>query len=575
MKEELRDRPSYRLTRHFFGELFDLGFLTEAGVESFERMIVGVCAVFFSFGLLLARVFMKKYAYLSALDAPEAYRQALMADDAFVMALPMWIVAFVTVMVSHSLFPDETDFRVLMALPITKRLIFSTKLLALILFTGLFIVATSVAMAPLFVVTSFGRWAEYPFPFRAAAFGISSVAASVFALLAITAVNGLLVMLVPRGRLMGVSAAFRSTMLCALVVALPAVSLLPAQARRFASGSEWLYLAPPAWFVGLEQILLGRTDLFFVNLAQLAIAGIAIAALLAIGAYAMLYRHFDRVIQRPVRGLERRLPVRISWRSGVRASASNSAYVAIRKFTEITLRRSVLHQGVVVGLSAAGLGLVVNSWLLADLGAWMATGGLPSGGLVSSVIWAPFVLMFAVSLAVRAALVLPIDLRANWMFRLTEQDALRSDQLRAAVHTVLRLGVAVPIALVFPLQWMILGSGAISALMVASLCGLVFVEILMNNWARIPFTCSYIPGKRFVPQSILMAFVAFTLFTAIGSGVTYLSLMQWRGGLMANGILLGIALLLGWRRRRKWSQTPLVFEDQLPTEIHPLQLSVD
>ena len=42
----------------------------------------------------------------------------------------------------------------------------------------------------------------------------------------------------------------------------------------------------------------------------------------------------------------------------------------------------------------------------------------------------------------------------------------------------------------------------------------LFVEILMSDWSRIPFTCSYIPGKRIrAADPVLIAFVAFTLFS--------------------------------------------------------------
>src|ERR1700730_703204 len=89
----LRERPWYCLTRHFFNGLFDLGFLSEAGADSFTRMLVGVCALFLTVGLLLVRLFAVKYASLSALHTAEPFRQALLADHAFLIAVPMWLLA--------------------------------------------------------------------------------------------------------------------------------------------------------------------------------------------------------------------------------------------------------------------------------------------------------------------------------------------------------------------------------------------------------------------------------------------------------------------------------------------------
>ena len=37
-----------------------------------------------------------------------------------IIGLPMLLVAFVTLLVSHSLFPDERDFRILGPLPVTQ-----------------------------------------------------------------------------------------------------------------------------------------------------------------------------------------------------------------------------------------------------------------------------------------------------------------------------------------------------------------------------------------------------------------------------------------------------------------------
>ena len=66
----------------------------------------------------------------------------------------MWIVAFVAVLVGPSLLPDETDFRVLGAMPVTRPVVFGAKLSALVLFIGLFVAASEAALLPMFTVTT-------------------------------------------------------------------------------------------------------------------------------------------------------------------------------------------------------------------------------------------------------------------------------------------------------------------------------------------------------------------------------------------------------------------------------------
>ena len=58
---------------------------------------------------------------------PERYRRALLGDDMFFIGLPMLLVAFVTLLVSHSLFPDEKDFRILGPLPERRHVVVGAK----------------------------------------------------------------------------------------------------------------------------------------------------------------------------------------------------------------------------------------------------------------------------------------------------------------------------------------------------------------------------------------------------------------------------------------------------------------
>ena len=129
MISPLGERPAGLLTRHFFHALFDFGVFSQEGADSFVRVIIGLFSLIISLGFLLVRIYAQKYGMLFAAATGEPYARAMLADTALAIALSMWIVAFVTVLVSHSLFPDETDFRVLMPLPIGRGLVFGAKLL--------------------------------------------------------------------------------------------------------------------------------------------------------------------------------------------------------------------------------------------------------------------------------------------------------------------------------------------------------------------------------------------------------------------------------------------------------------
>jgi hypothetical protein len=554
----VRNRWHY-LARHFFIGLFDLGFLSESAADSFTRMIVGSCAVFLSFGLLLLRVFA---AHHGALRNRELFRLTFLANQTFLIAVPMWIGGFVTVLVGHALFPDETDFRILMALPVPRRLVFGAKVLALSLFVGLFVTAAHAALLPLSILISMGVATSGRWPIQFAAYIASSVMASGFASMAVTAIHGLLMLSAPRGRLLKGSASLRSVMLCVLVMAVPILIRLPGEGPRFGGGSWWLYAMPPAWFMGLERWLADDVSrAYFGALAGIGALAVVLACTVATASYAVLYRRFDRVIVGPAHGAaatdHRTAPLH-------RVAVSRPVFVAIRQFTTLTLRRSTLHQGILVALSAAGAGLVISSLL-----------GHNRQEVTEAITWAPFPLMFVGTLAVRMALIVPIEQRANWIFRMTERGDTRIDQLDAALSTVRSVGVVGPIMLVAPFAWVALGINAIAAILVALLCGWLLVEILMKDWTRIPFTCSYIPGKQFVPQSLLRGFVSFGAFTMIGWGLARSSLRGQPLSLVIDAMLLAAVPIVRRQRVDGWRQATLAFEDQSPTEVNPLRLSLD
>jgi hypothetical protein len=587
----LSDRAEWRLTEHFFRAMFDFGIFTEAGADSFKRMLLGGVGIFYGAGFLVTRIYAGKYAMLSAVSSPEPYRRAVLGDDLLIIGLPMLLVAFVTLLVSHSLFPDERDFRILGPLPVRKEVVFGAKLAALVLFTGLFIAVAHVSLLPLMLLTSMNPWAEHAVVSRLTMLVIASVGASAFTVLAMTAIVGVLMLALSRSRLHALTAMMRSALLAVLVLCVPLVFHLPTLAFEslgtsslsslygarddgafLASGSAWLTLVPSAWFVGLQRVMLGSVDPGFVHLTGIALAAVVAAAMIVSVTYILLFRQFERLMLRsaamspPWFRTDRttaftRSPSKVRW---------SPSFRAVYRFTVATLRRSQLHQGVLVGLSACGVGIAMNRLIGADLAGWLGAGGPLPSSLASAAMWTPFALMFACGLGVRAALALPMEHRANWIFRLTENEATRREQLRAVDHVVTTYVVAVPVAITSPLLWVALGPTALIAAAVVALVGLVFVHAVLLDWRRIPFTCSYLPGKRFVTHSLVFGFIAYLVFTLTGSVLVRAATAGMRPALITAAALSLAAGLLRRRRLAIWSDTPLMFEDEFPDQ--PIQL---
>ena len=553
-RQRFTEREEWRLTEHFFRALFDFGFLSDLAADSFKSVLLGSVGGAIAFGLLLARAFMVKYAVLLGTGTPERYRRALLGDDMLIIGLPMLLVAFVTLLVSHSLFPDERDFRILGPLPVPRFVVFRAKLTALLMFAGLFTAAAHVSLLPLTLLISLNPWGEHNVFLRLIAWAIASVTGSVFAILAITAVVGALVLALSRSQLQALSTFMRSMVLGLLVICLPLVSHLPTRGGALSSQAPWMLFVPPAWFLGLQRTLQGHADSWLVQLGAVGLLATLLAATVVGVTYVVLFRQFERLMLRPAPSSSPwwrvdRLPVQ--WRV---SPAFEGAY----RFTTKTIGRSQLHQGVLVGLSACGIGL--------------ATIILTSARITTSATFVPFVLMFACGVGARAALALPIDHRANWIFQVTEDRTMRREQLRAVDRLVTLYVIGVPLVAVTPLLWMAHGTHALLPAVVVAAVGFVFVHAVLLDWRRIPFTCSYLPGKRFIGHSALIGVAACILFTVTSGGFVRLAMVDVTQGVIVAASLVLVGYWLRERRLLTWTKTPLMFEDEFPDQ--PLQLQL-
>ena len=145
-------------------------------------------------------------------------------------------------------------------------------------------------------------------------------------------------------------------------------------------------------------------------------------------------------------------------------------------------------------------------------------------------------------------------------------------QLDAVERLFMRLVVWPVLFVVLPVQWAILGVDALAALPVTYLAGVVLVELVIRTWRRIPFTCGYIPGKRNIALTFLIAVTAYIFFTNIGAGLASLGRFHPSRLLIVVGILMTAAALLRRDRLRSWGQSPLMFDDDPAEFVQPLQL---
>jgi hypothetical protein len=124
---------------------------------------------------------------------------------------------------------------------------------------------------------------------------------------------------------------------------------------------------------------------------------------------------------------------------------------------------------------------------------------------------------FAV-IGLRSVYSLPISLNANWVLRTTQLRS--SEQYIAATQRSLLLFAVLPVWLVsalFALLYRPLAQAG-AHLIILALLGFILADLNLLGFYKVPFTCSYLPGKSNIQFSFwifILAFVPFTILSAI------------------------------------------------------------
>ena len=215
----------------------------------------------------------------------------------------------------------------------------------------------------------------------------------------------------------------------------------------------------------------------------------------------------------------------------------------------------------------------MNGIVRGGVAAWLLGADVGASELLGAAARMPFPLVVVLGIAARASLALPVEPKANWVFRLTERDTIRGDELHAAERVVTRFTTVIPVALTLPIQWLAAGPRALIAAALTAVLGLLWAEALLRDWHRIPFTCSYMPGKHTIAQSSLAAVGVFIVGGAIAGGLELVSLRSATLAPLLTTLVCGMAVaVLRRQRRRRWEHVPLVFDDEMPSDVPRFRL---
>jgi hypothetical protein len=166
-------------------------------------------------------------------------------------------------------------------------------------------------------------------------------------------------------------------------------------------------------------------------------------------------------------------------------------------------------------------------------------------------------------------------LRANWVFQVNE-GGNRPLFLDAAERFLRWFGVAPVVLAAAPLELGLLGGrdGAV-ALVWVTMTMLILVELLLLPFQKVPFTCSYLPGRRSLAETVLFYGVAAGAYIYGLSLVFTVALPEPPLALLFFGLQLA-----AWAYLRRWRKEGAVlgkleFEEEMEPAVVVLGIGKD
>jgi hypothetical protein len=331
----------------------------------------------------------------------------------------------------------------------------------------------------------------------------------------------------------------------------------------------WL---PSYWFLGLLQQLNGTLPPALAPLAHRAWAGLAIATCgAAVAFFLSWFRTLRKIVEEPDivpgAGGANWLP-----RFG------NAVETAIVQFSIRTLVRSRQHRLILAFYSGIGFAIVVFSLKAPEVQRQLlAASTTLMGHRVNAPLLASTAVMLGFWLAgTRIIFAMPVNLKANWVFRIAPirgaVQCLRATRRALFVLGLLPVWAAVAAMLFYIWPWRL----AAEHLIVLGLIGVTLAHLLLHNFRKIPFTCSYLPGRSNVHVTLWLSILLIIDMTDFGAQRELRAFADFRHSAWMLGILCVAALLTKWMTSvPKWDDGPLEFEKIPPSQVIALGLPSD
>jgi pimeloyl-ACP methyl ester carboxylesterase len=497
--------------------------------------------------------------------------------EEFLISTTITVAGLFAVLAWNAMLPDRRDSFVLDPLPLQTRTIFRAKAAA---------IATALVMSILAVNVFTGI--SFPFLIVPSGAGVlgsircllsywaTMAAAGGFIFFSIFALQNLAAFLSYQlfQRISGLLQLLAFFFILVLFFLTP--PLATASALSSAANQRLLWWLPSYWFLGLFHELNGTTQAAFAPLAWRAVLGLAAVSVFTLGAAALTYKRTSRrVVEQPdIAPGEASGPLSKLGSALTARLLSDPIDRAILLFSARTLARSRQHRLVL----AVFAGIAFSMSLAFAKSLVYGTGGARWNEPSVPLLIAGLVTLFFSIAGSRAVFALPFALPANWIFRISA--VRRPAAYFAAVRKTLFVLGALPVLLGAAVLYLSIwpGRGAMQHLGVLLILAVLVVQMSLQRFRKIPFACSYLPGKSNLsgPKAGLGG-ILFLLGLTMAASIELWS-MDKAARYTTILVLLSVALFLEMRKTAAFAGSPynrVQFEDIPTAEIYALDLRRD
>ena len=546
------------LARHFFQRLFinDVVFFE----EQMKEKIIAILAILAVFTAHLSHMLLWKYTWIP--DEGTSW-----VEKCHVIFFIMIITGFIAVLEWDVIFPDSRDFSNLLSFPVKIRNLFIAKLASLCFFVFLFFLGIN-SLSTLVFLLYLPQWqsSNLLFSLRFALAHLTSfLAAGFFIFFAIGLLIGILTSLLGYKIFSRISIFLRSLLIIVFISIMVFFSAgttgIPALSSFLLlkeNNSLFLYLFPPMWFTGLYETLLGNNDPMFSVLSIFAVLALVVPPFAFYLTGVLGYRRYIMKMQEAKKRTAHFVRLKKFFLNPFNSVfLRNHIQIAVFYFFEKTLRRSMIHKMGIASYVATSVAIIL---IILISGAFSIQSLSDVNKALLSI---PLVLSFFLLIGIRTIVNIPAANEANWIFKLTEGPDKKDyfSGLKKGIFFFMLLPLFAVLFLFYFFLWK--WPLAFYHCLFGMLLSVLLMEVLFINYRKIPFVCSYLPGKAKLHLSWIINIICFLIYAFLMSHIEYMILNSPLSLFIFYGaILLIIVVLKVFQNNLIYKKMEILYEEK-------------